>query len=63
MEHFLPILIFLVMLATVGVLLFGIVSMAKGGSPMRSNKLMQWRIILQFGALILFVIFMLAFRR
>ncbi len=63
MEHFLPILIFLVMLATVGVLLFGIVSMAKGGSPMRSNKLMQWRVLLQFGALILFVIFMLAFRR
>jgi NADH:ubiquinone oxidoreductase subunit 6 (subunit J) len=63
MEHFLPVLIVLVMLATLGVLLFGIISMAKGGNPMRSNKLMQWRVILQFGALLLFVIFMLVYRR
>jgi uncharacterized BrkB/YihY/UPF0761 family membrane protein len=63
MEGFLPILIVLAMLATLGVLLFGIINMAKGGNPRRSNKLMQLRIWMQGLALLLFVIFMLMFHR
>ena len=51
------------MLATVGVLLFGVINMAKGGNPQRSNKLMQLRVWMQGAALLLFVIFMLLFHR
>jgi uncharacterized BrkB/YihY/UPF0761 family membrane protein len=61
MEAVLPILVVLAMLATLGVLLFGIINMAKGGNPQRSNKLMQLRIWMQGGALLLFVIFMLLY--
>jgi hypothetical protein len=35
------------------VLLFGVLNMAKGGSPERSQKLMQLRVLLQFGAIII----------
>ncbi|HEX4192920.1 MAG TPA: twin transmembrane helix small protein [Stellaceae bacterium] len=61
MEGILPILVVLAMLATLGVLLFGVLNMAKGGNPRRSNKLMQLRIWMQGLALLLFVIFMLAY--
>ena len=63
MEAVLPILVVLAMLATLGVLLFGIVNMAKGGNPQRSNKLMQLRVWMQGAALLLFVVFMLLFHR
>ena len=63
MEALFPILIVLAMLATLGVLLFGVINMAKGGNPQRSNKLMQLRVWLQGGALLLFVIFMLLYHR
>ena len=63
MEAVLPILVVLAMLATLGVLLFGIINMAKGGNPQRSNKLMQLRIWMQGGALLLLVIFMLLYHR
>jgi|SRR5690349_20926844 Hypoxia induced protein conserved region len=63
MEAVLPILVVLAMLATVGVLLFGVINMAKGGNPQRSNKLMQLRVWMQGAALLLFVIFMLLFHR
>ena len=63
MEAALPILVVLVALATLGVLLFGVVNMAKGGNPQRSNKLMQLRVWMQGAALLLFVIFMLLFHR
>ncbi|MCS0495195.1 twin transmembrane helix small protein [Ancylobacter mangrovi] len=33
------------------VLVLGLVNMARGGSPMRSQKLMQWRVLLQAVAL------------
>ena len=36
--------------------------MGKGGNPERSNKLMRMRILFQGAALLLFVIFMLAYR-
>jgi hypothetical protein len=63
MEHFLPILIVLAMLATLGVLGLGLLSMARGDSGRRSNKLMQSRVLLQGLALLLFFIFMWLFRR
>lgn len=62
MEYVLPIMVVLAMLATLGTLLFGIINMAKGGNPQRSNKLMRSRVLLQGAALLLFVIFMLAYR-
>jgi hypothetical protein len=69
MEYLLPILVVIAMLATLGVLFMGVFGMARrrdgtGTSPgMRSNKLMQWRVLLQFAALILFAIFMMLYRR
>jgi hypothetical protein len=62
MEYVLPIMVVLAMLATLGTLLFGIINMAKGGNPQRSNKLMRSRVLIQGAALLLFVIFMLAYR-
>jgi len=62
MEYALPIIIVFAMLATLGTLLFGIINMAKGGNPQRSNKLMRSRVLLQGAALLLFVIFMLLYR-
>lgn len=65
MEYVFPILVGLAMLATLGVLFFGVFGMGREGmeARVRSNKLMQWRVILQAGALLLFVIFMLLYRR
>ena len=48
MKTFLTVLIALLMFATLGVLIAGMVGLVRGGGdPRRSNKLMQWRIILQ----------------
>jgi ABC-type Na+ efflux pump permease subunit len=63
MEYLLPILVVLAMLGALGVLALGVFSMARGGDPRRSNKLMQSRVILQGIAILLFAIFMLLFRR
>ena len=62
MQYALPALVVIAMLATLGTLLLGIISMAKGGNPERSNKLMRSRVLLQGAALLLFVIFMLLYR-
>ena len=35
------------------VLLLGLANMLRGGSPNTSQRLMRWRVILQFGALII----------
>ncbi len=35
------------------VLLLGLINMRRGGSPNRSQKLMQWRVLLQFVAIVL----------
>ena len=35
------------------VLLLGLINMMRGGSPNRSQKLMQWRVLLQFIAIVL----------
>lgn len=53
------IVIAIVMLAVVGVLLFGIGSFAKGGdfNKKYANKAMRWRIIAQFVAVVLILLF------
>jgi hypothetical protein len=63
MESFLTILIPIAMLATLVVLGFGVVQMIRGGDPRRSNKLMQYRVIFQGLALLLFAILMMVFKR
>lgn len=62
MEYVFPILVVIAMLSALGVLALGVINMAKGGDPRRSNKLMQSRVLLQALALLLFAIFMLLFR-
>ena len=45
------------MLATLGVLLAGLLGLARGGGdPMRSNRLMRWRVMLQAGTIVLFML-------
>ena len=45
------------MLATLGVLFAGLIGLVRGGSdPHRSNRLMRWRVLLQAGTLVLFLI-------
>lgn len=46
----------LMMLATLGVLFAGLVGLVRGGDPRRSNRLMQWRVLLQAGTLLLFML-------
>jgi hypothetical protein len=58
MTQFLMFLLLAVMVAILGVLGAGMVGVARGGSPARSNKLMQWRVILQGVALLIFVLLM-----
>jgi hypothetical protein len=51
------ILLVLAMAGVVGVLVAGMVGMARSeGDPRRSNKLMQWRVILQATALVIAMI-------
>jgi len=38
------------------VLLMGLVNMMRGGSPNRSQKLMRWRVLLQFVAIVITMI-------
>ena len=38
------------------VLLLGLWNMMKGGSPNRSQTLMRWRVLLQFGAIIVLMV-------
>ena len=55
MKTFLTILVGISMLATLGVLIAGMLGMVRGtGNPARSNKLMQWRVALQALTLVLF---------
>jgi len=53
------IMVALLMLATLGVLIAGMVGLVRGGGdPRRSNQLMRWRVILQAAALLLFALLM-----
>jgi hypothetical protein len=42
--------------AVVVVLLFGFLNFARGGSPQVSQKLMRWRVLLQFVALVIIML-------
>ncbi len=53
----------LALAAVVIVLLLGLTNMMRGGSPSRSQNLMRWRVILQFGAIVLIVIIVLIGRK
>ena len=60
----LTVLVGLSMLATLGVLLAGVLGMAGGrGDSRRSNRLMRWRIGLQFLSLALFAVLLLLMKR
>ena len=58
METVFIVLLPIIMLATLGVLGAGVVQMIRGGSPRRSNKLMQMRVLLQGAALLVFALLM-----
>jgi Hypoxia induced protein conserved region len=60
MKGFVFVLLVLAMLATIGVLFAGLISMARGGDFNRrnSNKLMRARIVCQAVALALFALLM-----
>ncbi len=62
MDTVFVILIVLAMLGALAALGLGVINMARGNNPRRSNKLMQSRVMLQALALALFAIFMLMFR-
>ena len=57
----LPILIGIAMAATLGVLILGVFTMARGGAfhARNSNRLMRLRVALQLVAILLFAAFML----
>jgi Hypoxia induced protein conserved region len=63
MQYVFPILVVLAMLGALGTLGFGLISMARGDNPQRSNKLMRTRVMFQAVAILLFVIFMVIFRQ
>ncbi len=64
MSGWLPILLILAMLATLGVLFAGLFAMARGGEFNRKhgNRLMRWRVVLQGTAVLLIALFLLATR-
>lgn len=49
--------------AVAGVLVLGLVNLASGGSPQRSQKLMQFRVLFQFLAIVLVMITIYAMGR
>lgn len=61
MQSLLPILIVVAGLAVLGVLFAGVIVMARGGETNRKygNLLMRWRVILQFAAVLLVVLYLL----
>ncbi|HET6308126.1 MAG TPA: twin transmembrane helix small protein [Rhodopila sp.] len=62
MHAVLTVLIGILMLATLGVLLAGMIGMVRESNPRRSNKLMQMRVLLQGAAILLFVLLMTLLR-
>jgi hypothetical protein len=61
MSGFFSILMIVAMMATLGVVIVGVISMARGGTfnQRNANKLMRLRIVLQATALVLFAVAML----
>lgn len=64
MNGFVATLMIVAMLATLGVLLVGLFSMARGGDFDRrnSNRLMRLRVIMQGAAVLLFLLLILVMR-
>jgi len=62
MKYVFPILVVIAMLGALGSLGLGLISMARGDDPHRSNKLMRSRVLFQALAILFFVLFMLLFR-
>jgi hypothetical protein len=61
MTGFLTILLAIALLGVLGVLGAGIFGVVRGGGdPVRSNRLMRWRVILQGIALVIFVLLILS---
>jgi hypothetical protein len=58
MHGFFTIVVGIGMLATLGVLIAGFVGLVRDGDARRSNRLMQWRVLLQGVTILLLVIFM-----
>lgn len=56
------VLLLIAMIAVVGVLVFGLIAMAKGGefNEKYGNRMMRWRVALQAFAVVLIVIFVIA---
>lgn len=46
------------MFATAGMLVAGLLGMARGNDPRKSNKLMQYRVLLQAITIFLFIAFL-----
>lgn len=56
MNTALTVLVILAMLATVGLLVAGLVGIVRGSpDPARSNRIMRWRVVLQGAAVLMFV--------
>lgn len=62
MHYVFPVLIVIAMLGALGSLGLGLISMARGDDPHRSNKLMRSRVLFQALAILFFALFMLLFR-
>ena len=63
MRTVLMVLLGLAMLGVLGALAAGMIGMVRGGGdPMRSNRLMRWRVILQAVALLLFALLLMLLR-
>jgi hypothetical protein len=59
MHGVLAVLLAVTMLGVLGVLGAGMLGVVRGNDPMRSNRLMRWRVILQGVALALFALLLL----
>jgi hypothetical protein len=61
MGSIIAVFVVLGLLATLGVLFFGLFTMARGGefNARHSNRLMRWRVLIQGATVALFVILML----
>ena len=62
MQTFLFILVAIAMLATLGVLVAGLIGMARGAPAATSQKWMRYRVLLQGAALVLFAVLMLSLK-
>jgi threonine/homoserine/homoserine lactone efflux protein len=62
MTQVLMILLLVVMVAILAVLGAGMVGVARGGNPQRSNRLMRWRVILQGAALVIVALLLMTRR-